>query len=43
MYAELSYFDGYRFAHVAAWEEHRRLGRRRAEAIKVLDRRGSRR
>ena len=27
MYAELSYFDGYHFAHIAAWEEERRLRR----------------
>jgi hypothetical protein len=27
MYAEMSYFDGYHFSHIAAHEEHQRLQR----------------
>jgi hypothetical protein len=42
-YAELTYFDGYHFSHIAAWQDHRRLERKRVEAIKALDRRGGRR
>lgn len=30
MYAELAYFDGYAFQHIAAWQEARRLERLRA-------------
>lgn len=26
-YAEMSYFDGYQFAHIAAFVEHKRLAR----------------
>lgn len=26
-YAEASYFDGYAFQHIAAWQENRRLRR----------------
>lgn len=25
MYAELSYFEGYHFKHLADWQEHQRL------------------
>ncbi len=39
LYAEASYFDGYHFQHIAAYEEAKRLARKRAEAIKALDRR----
>ncbi len=43
LYAEAAYFDGHYCAHVAAWEEHRRLQRLRAQARLVLERRtGSR-
>lgn len=43
LYSEASYFDGYHFSHIAARDEHLRLVRKRTEAIKALDRRGSRR
>lgn len=39
MYAELSYFDGYHFQHIAAFDEHKRLQRIRATALRALDRR----
>lgn len=42
-YAEASYFDGYHFQHIAARNEHLRLQRIRATAIKALDRRSVRR
>ena len=43
IYAEASYFDGYHFAHIAAWDEERRLARKRTEARKSIERRrGSR-
>lgn len=43
LYAEAAYFDGAPVAHVAAWEEHRRLQRIRAQARLVIERRtGSR-
>lgn len=42
-YAEWSYFDGYAFAHIAAYQEAARLKRIRTTAIKALDRRTSRR
>lgn len=43
LYAEAAYFDGDHCAHVAAWEEHRRLQRLRAQARLVIERRtGSR-
>lgn len=42
-YAEWSYFDGYAFQHIAAWQEAKRLKRIRATAIKALDRRMVRR
>ena len=28
MYSEASYFDGYHFAHIAAWYDHLRATRR---------------
>lgn len=43
MYAELSYFEGYHFQHIADFEEHKRIARIRTTAIKALDRRMSRR
>lgn len=39
MYAELSYFDGYHFQHVADWCEHLRVQRLRARARATIDRR----
>lgn len=42
-YAEWSYFDGFHFAHIAAWQEAERLKRIRTTAIKALDRRSNRR
>ena len=42
-YAEWSYFDGYAFAHIAAWQEANRLKRIRNDARKMLDRRTNRR
>lgn len=41
LYAEASYFDGYHFQHIAAWEEHKRIERIRTTAIRALDRRRS--
>lgn len=38
-YSEASYFDGYHFQHIAAWEEHRRLKRIRDNCRQMLDRR----
>lgn len=43
MYSEMAYFDGYAFAHIAAFEEHKRLQRIRVQAIRALDRRTVRR
>lgn len=28
MYSELAYFDGFHFAHIALWEEHKRIAHR---------------
>lgn len=39
LYAEAAYFDGQHCAHVAAWEEHRRLQRLRTKARLVIERR----
>lgn len=39
----LATFNGGHFHHIAARAEHHRLERKRVEAIKALDRRGSRR
>lgn len=41
MYAELSYFEGYAFQHIAARDEHLRLQRIRTNALRALDRRRS--
>lgn len=43
LYAEASYFDGYHFHHIAAWQEHQRLERIRNEGRKLVDRRRHRR
>lgn len=43
LYAEASYFDGYHFQHIAAYEEHKRIERIRTTAIKAMDRRSIRR
>lgn len=39
LYAEAAYFDGHHCAHVAAWEEHRRLQRLAREAVAAHRRR----
>lgn len=36
MYAELSYFEGAHFAHIAAWEERQRLARIARESRRVV-------
>jgi hypothetical protein len=38
-YAEASYFDGYHFQHIAAWQDHQRLARIAAEGRKLFERR----
>lgn len=40
-YAEWSYFEGYHFQHIAAWQENLRLKRIRNEARRLIDRRRS--
>jgi hypothetical protein len=35
-YAEWSYFDGYAFQHIAAWQDHKRLQRIRNDATKAV-------
>jgi hypothetical protein len=42
-YSELAYFEGYAFAHIAAFEERERLARKKAIAIAHRDRRSHRR
>ena len=43
MYAEASYFEGYHFAHIAAYEEELRLRRIRRTSAQLVERRtGSR-
>lgn len=43
IYAESAYFDGNHCAHVAAWEDAKRLARIRAQGAALLERRtGSR-
>lgn len=42
-YSEASYFDGYAFQHIAAYEEAKRIARIRTQAIKAMDRRTNRR
>lgn len=39
MYRELSFFDGFHFAHIAAREEALRLRRKKAEVLRVVERR----
>lgn len=42
-YSEAAYFDGYAFAHIAAWEDQQRLRRIRRDLARALERRrGSR-
>ncbi len=36
LYSEASYFDGYAFAHIAAWEEHNRLSRARKHFLRNM-------
>jgi hypothetical protein len=36
MYAELSYFEGYHFQHIAAWQEGQRLARIRSQTGRIL-------
>lgn len=35
LYGEASYFDGYAFAHIAAWEDHKRLLRKLVTARRL--------
>jgi hypothetical protein len=43
MYAEASYFEGFHFAHIAAYEEELRLRRIRRVSARLVERRtGSR-
>lgn len=39
MYAEASYFDGYHFQHIAAWEEQKRLKRIEKQMFLMRERR----
>lgn len=39
MYAELSYFEGYHFWHIAAFHEEQRLARARTHCRTAVDRR----
>lgn len=39
IYSEAAYFDGNHCQHVAAWEEHKRLERKRREAAGMIERR----
>lgn len=34
LYSEASYFDGYHFAHIASWLDHKRLERLAQQARK---------
>jgi hypothetical protein len=45
LYSEASYFEGFHFAHIAMWEDHMRLARKRsaARAHWVRNRRANRR
>lgn len=36
IYQEASYFDGFHFSHIAAWEEHLRLERKKRDARLLL-------
>lgn len=42
-YSEMAYFEGYHFQHIADWLEQKRIERIRANAIRLLDRRKTRR
>lgn len=37
-YSEAAYFDGYAFAHIAAWEEEKRLRRIRRQCAQAVER-----
>lgn len=39
IYAEASYFDGYHFAHIVAYEDHRRVLRIRKRNKQQIERR----
>lgn len=39
MYAEASYFDGYHFQHIAAWEDYKRLQRIQRQLFVMRERR----
>lgn len=39
LYSEASYFDGYHFQHIAAWEDHNRLERIRRDNQRAYERR----
>lgn len=39
LYSEASYFDGYHFQHIAAWQDHLRLRRLQAVAARSACRR----
>lgn len=34
LYSEASYFDGYHFAHIAAWEDEQRISRARKNFLR---------
>lgn len=38
-YSELAYFEGFAFAHIAAWEERQRIARKAEEARRRFMRR----
>lgn len=38
MYAELSFFDGAHFQHIAAYHEHLRIQRLHRDAVRVMQR-----
>lgn len=38
MYAELSYFDGYHFQHIADYHEHLRIERLHRQAVLAMQR-----
>jgi hypothetical protein len=37
-YSEASYFDGFHFAHIAAWHEHLRVTRQLSVLLKLINR-----
>lgn len=36
LYSEASYFDGYHFAHIAAWEDAQRIARGRRNFVRNM-------